>query len=194
MKLVLFNDFVPGVLKGDRVVDISSAVEDIPRVNGQTLMAGIIERFDSFRDSIESLVSSSDGVPIDQVRLRAPLPEPGRLVCMAGNYMEGAKLVSDCGDVLEELNLEDLTQPALARQGEFPLYSGTGDSGDPEETALLDHLGEEPLHIDDLGRNAGLPISSVSSLLTMLEIKGMVKQVGCMHYVRTREVSPVYGD
>ena len=95
MKLVLFNDFVPGVLKGDRVVDISSAVEDIPRVNGQTLMAGIIERFDSFRDSIESLVSSSDGVPIDQVRLRAPLPEPGRLACMAGNYMEGAKLVSD---------------------------------------------------------------------------------------------------
>jgi 2-keto-4-pentenoate hydratase/2-oxohepta-3-ene-1,7-dioic acid hydratase in catechol pathway len=95
MKLVLFNDFVPGVLKDDRVVDISSLLGDIPRINAQTLMAGLIERFDQYRGSIESLVSSSGGVPIDQVRLRAPLPEPGRLACMAGNYMEGSSLVSD---------------------------------------------------------------------------------------------------
>lgn len=123
---------------------------------------------------------------------------PGSIFSPASRFTnrmikEGAKLVSDCGDVLEELNLEELNQTAVARQGELPLYLNIGDSGDPEEMSLLDHLGEEPLHIDDLGRNAGLPITSVSSLLTMLELKGMVKQVGCMHYVRTREVAPAYG-
>ena len=59
--------------------------------------------------------------------------------------------------------------------------------------ALLNHLDSEPLHIDDLRRNADLPITAVSTLLTMLELKGMVKQVGCMHYVRIREAVPAYG-
>jgi len=38
------------------------------------------------------------------------------------------------------------------------------------------------------------PSTEVSNLLTMLELKGMVKQVGCMHYVRIREASPIYGN
>ena len=95
MKLVLFNDHIPGVLKEDRVVDISSVVESVPHLNGQTWMAGLIENFDQYRGAIEKAVKAADGVAIDSVRLRAPLPEPGRLVCMAGNYMEGAGLVSD---------------------------------------------------------------------------------------------------
>ena len=90
MKLVLFNDFVPGVLKGDRVVDVSDAVADIPRVNGQTLMSGLIERFDQYRAPWRGPLTPLTGVPMDQVRLRAPLPEPTRMVCLAGNYMEGA--------------------------------------------------------------------------------------------------------
>ena len=95
MKLVLFNDHIPGVLKEDRVVDISSVVEGVPHLNGQTWMAGLIENFDQYRGAIEKAVKAADGVAINTVRLRAPLPEPGRLVCMAGNYMEGAGLVSD---------------------------------------------------------------------------------------------------
>ena len=124
---------------------------------------------------------------------------PGSIFSPASQFTnrmikEGAKLVSSCGDVLEELNLGEWNQAVPVRQGELTLYPDPGDAGDPEEMSLLGHLGEEPLHIDELGRNAGLPITSVSCLLTMLELKGMVKQVGCMHYVRTREVSPVYGD
>ena len=97
MKLVLFNDFVPGVLKGARVVDVSSVVDDIPHINAQTLMSGLIERFDQYRDALESAVAGSDGVPASEVRFRAPLPEPGRIACMAGNYMENGtlKLVAD---------------------------------------------------------------------------------------------------
>ena len=97
MKLVLFNDFVPGVVKGDRVVDISSVTADVPHTSPQQLMSGIIEDFDQRRASIEAAVNASEGTPAAEVRFRAPLPEPPRLICMAGNYMEGGslKIVSD---------------------------------------------------------------------------------------------------
>ena len=97
MKLVLFNDFVPGVMKGDRVVDISSVVADIPQISPQTLMSGLIERFDQYRTAIESTAASAEGVPSSQVKFRAPLPEPTRMICMAGNYMESGtrSLVAD---------------------------------------------------------------------------------------------------
>ncbi|MCE2458392.1 MAG: fumarylacetoacetate hydrolase family protein [Dehalococcoidia bacterium] len=88
MKLVMFNDFVPGVLDGNRVVDISSAVSDIPHMSPQELMSGIIANFDSLKGSIEALVSSSDGVDRSDVRLRSPLPKPTQIVAMAANYME----------------------------------------------------------------------------------------------------------
>ena len=61
------------------------------------------------------------------------------------------------------------------------------------EAKLLAHLESEPLHIDEIRRRAGLPITQVSGLLTMLEIKRRVKQVGCMHYVMIREATPIYG-
>ena len=100
---------------------------------------------------------------------------------------EGAKLVLTYIDVLEELNLNSVAQPA--RQYEMPLAPAPEDS---EETQLLRHLQEQPLHIDDIRRNASLPITDVSSMLAMLELKGKVKQVGCMHYIRVREVAPAY--
>ena len=88
MKLALFDDFVPGVLKGGSVVDISSAVAGVPRMSPQELMAGIIADFDSLRADIEEVVAASSGVSRSDVRLRAPLPKPVNMVCMAANYME----------------------------------------------------------------------------------------------------------
>ncbi len=88
MKLVMFNDFTPGVLDGNRVVDISPAVSDVPHMSPQELMSGIIASFDSLRGGIEDLVSTSEGVDRSEVRLRSPLPKPTQIVAMAANYME----------------------------------------------------------------------------------------------------------
>jgi DNA processing protein len=60
------------------------------------------------------------------------------------------------------------------------------------EQALLSGLTDDPVHIDDIQRSSGLPISSVSTTLIMLELKGKIKQVGCMHYIRIREAAVVY--
>jgi predicted Rossmann fold nucleotide-binding protein DprA/Smf involved in DNA uptake len=61
-----------------------------------------------------------------------------------------------------------------------------------EEVALYAHLSAQPVHIDELQRVTGLSSSDVSSTLTLMELKGMVQQVGGMNYVLCREPEPVY--
>ena len=92
MKLVYFNNYTLGVMKNDKVVDVSGIVEEIPHVGPHDLISQVIERFEEYRPQLEAGLASSDGVPLDQVRLRAPLPKPGKILCMAGNYLENGTL------------------------------------------------------------------------------------------------------
>jgi DNA processing protein len=96
---------------------------------------------------------------------------------------EGAKLVRNVEDVLEELNMV-MVQEKAAVQMSMPESA--------EEAQLLKNLTHQPVHIDELIQQAGLPSSLVSSTLTLMELKGMVRQVGGMQYVLAREPEPVY--
>ena len=55
---------------------------------------------------------------------------------------------------------------------------------DPTEAAIMRLLTQEPTHVDDLTRAAGLPSAAVTSTLTILELKGLARQLGPMQYVR----------
>lgn len=87
----------------------------------------------------------------------------------------GAKLVRDARDILTELNLTMVSEQVAVQQA-LPI--------DEIESALLRQLSEEPAHIDEIGRLAGLAPSAVSSALTMLELKGLVRQIGGLTYIR----------
>jgi 2-keto-4-pentenoate hydratase/2-oxohepta-3-ene-1,7-dioic acid hydratase in catechol pathway len=87
MKIVFFDDFKLGVLKGDAVVDVSRVVQDIPRLGPQDVIRGVIERFAELRPRLEA-AAQERGVPLDRVKIRPPLPKPANIVCMAVNYME----------------------------------------------------------------------------------------------------------
>ena len=50
MKLAFFDDFKLGVVAGDKVVDVTDVVKDIPRLGPQDVMRGVIERFDALKD------------------------------------------------------------------------------------------------------------------------------------------------
>jgi DNA processing protein len=91
-----------------------------------------------------------------------------------------AKLVSTTEHILEELNLTMVTQQQELREVA---------PEDPTEAKLLSVLSNQPSHIDDVQRASGLPIASVSSALAVLELKGIVRQVGPMSFVRAREVT-----
>jgi 2-keto-4-pentenoate hydratase/2-oxohepta-3-ene-1,7-dioic acid hydratase in catechol pathway len=88
MKLLLFDDFRLGVLQGESVVDVSDVVKDIPHLEPQQLMSGLIERFDTYRKPLEEAAARGQGRPVGSVRIRPPLPRPANIVCMAVNYME----------------------------------------------------------------------------------------------------------
>jgi 2-keto-4-pentenoate hydratase/2-oxohepta-3-ene-1,7-dioic acid hydratase in catechol pathway len=86
VKLLYFDDFRLGVLEGDSVRDVSSAVRDIPHTGPHDLIAGLIERFDAYRDRLKG--AQGERLPLSKVRIRPPLPGPRNIVCMAVNYME----------------------------------------------------------------------------------------------------------
>ena len=88
MKLVFFDDYRLGVLRDDGVVDVSGAVADLHHHTAQALLNQVIEGWDDRRDAIASAAASGTARPVDQVRLRPPVPRPGQLVCLAGNYIE----------------------------------------------------------------------------------------------------------
>jgi 2-keto-4-pentenoate hydratase/2-oxohepta-3-ene-1,7-dioic acid hydratase in catechol pathway len=92
MKLAYFDDFQVGVINGDKIVDVTSLLAEIPHRDRRDLMAGLIEQFDSYRPKIEAAVSAQEGVPLATVRLRAPLPRPRQIDCMAVNYLEDGTL------------------------------------------------------------------------------------------------------
>jgi len=87
---------------------------------------------------------------------------------------EGAKLVRNCADILGELNLTMVTQ-----QLEIKEFSPVSEA----ESLVLKQLTQEPSHIDEICRRSGLTMPEVSSTLAMLELKGIIKQVGNMNYV-----------
>jgi DNA processing protein len=113
---------------------------------------------------------------------------PGNINSLASKgtnrlIQQGAKLVLSVEDILEELNLSMVSEK-VAVQMALP------DSA--EEALLLTHLSHQPVHVDELSRECGLPSSMVSSTLTLMELKGTVQQVGGMNYVLIREPDPSY--
>ena len=88
MKLVFFDDFKLGVVKGDTVVDMSNAVSGIEHTSPQDLIGKLIENFSQYQGSLQEAVDSGSGIPLSQVRFRSPLPKPPNIICMAVNYME----------------------------------------------------------------------------------------------------------
>lgn len=87
---------------------------------------------------------------------------------------EGAIPFLSVADLLEQLDFTTFSMQSSVRQ-QAP--------ADPLEAQLLTTLSREPRHIDEIVRQIAWPAAQVSSLLTMMELKGIVKQVGGMNYV-----------
>ncbi len=104
---------------------------------------------------------------------------PNRLI------QQGAKLAGSAQDILEELNVNMVSERA-AIQISLPESA--------EEAKLLSLLSAQPTHIDELSRESGLASAAVSSALTVMELKGMAMQVGGMNYVLARESDPAYDE
>jgi DNA processing protein len=93
---------------------------------------------------------------------------PNKLIKM------GAKAVTSVNDVLETLN--------LAQAADFTKNKKLLPTS-PEEVKIIESLSPEPTHIDKVILTSGLDAAKVGAILTLMEMKGMVRNLGGMNYV-----------
>jgi len=96
---------------------------------------------------------------------------------------KGAQPLLTPADLMQALDLTRMDKQKTARKV-LP--------SDETEALLLNTLGGEPLHVDEIRNQTSLPIEKISAALIMMELKGMVRQVGGMNYVAIREERPDY--
>ncbi len=89
----------------------------------------------------------------------------------APNYLiqNGAKLITKISDVMDELNMQTMVDSKIVEK----VMPDT-----PEQAKILEILKLEPLHLDELVRTLRIPTSEISARLTIMEMKGMVKNIG----------------
>ncbi|MBN2411610.1 DNA-processing protein DprA [candidate division KSB1 bacterium] len=90
---------------------------------------------------------------------------------------QGAKLVRSIDDILEEFSFSTEKPKNIAEQlSHIPLSK--------HEEKIFNLLSNEPLHIDQISEQGGLPISQVLSVLLSLELKNLVKQMVGKNFIR----------
>lgn len=102
---------------------------------------------------------------------------PNRLI------QQGAKVALSATDILNELNITQVAERAQVRAA-LPT--------DPAERTVLGALSASPTHIDDLSVQLQLPMAELSGRLALMELKGLVRQVGGMNYVAAKEAREGY--
>lgn len=149
-------------------------------ISGLSLGVVVIEAGESSGALITASFASEQG--------RAVFALPGSIYAMQSKgtnrlIREGAHIYLDVADLLEVLDLGQVSQQRAAR-AVLP--------ADATEAKLYAILGREPVHVDEIGARADLPIAQVSAALTLMELKGLVRQVGGMNYVAVFEPKADY--
>jgi DNA processing protein len=93
---------------------------------------------------------------------------------------EGAKLVQNVDDIIEELNLKELKTVKISNNKNEP-----EEELSEEEKIVLKFVDYTPRHIDEIIKNSKLKANVVERNLIMLEIKGIVQQLPGHKFVLT---------
>ncbi len=100
---------------------------------------------------------------------------------------QGATLVETAQDIVDQLaGLISYKRQEIASQGASrSLFADAGSEEvsdlAPEEQALLEALGFDPLPLDLLAERTGVDLGSLSAGLIALELKGLVQQIGACY-------------
>lgn len=87
----------------------------------------------------------------------------------------GARVVTSVDDILEELSMTDL---------KIKKESVENNSLAEEEKIVLNIIAQEPIHIDKICETAKMTASQTLSAVSMLEIKGLIKNIGGSRFAK----------
>ena len=89
LKILRFDDDRIGVVKNETmVVDVSAAISARKAKGPQRVMEEIIEGWRKYRRRFEKIIAAQDGVPLDSVELKCPLPRPSKCLAAFVNYVD----------------------------------------------------------------------------------------------------------
>ncbi|MFH0864317.1 MAG: DNA-processing protein DprA [Candidatus Gottesmanbacteria bacterium] len=125
-----------------------------------------------------SLISARDAANQGREVFAVPGPITSYLSAAPAILIKnGAKLVYNVNDILDELDIKSNKQKIESRKV-IP--------DNPDEEKILKILTNEQVHIDNLVRISGMETGKITSLLALMEIKGKVKNLGGMVYTVAR--------
>lgn len=150
MKFVRFNGGRIGLLRGDRVRDVTESIGADISAWPPTAMLQFIANFESLRDRLED--SSLPERPLAELRLEAPIVWPQKLIAYPVNYVaHGTEMASSnradlngfflkasssiCGPN-DEIVLPDVTDREIHHECELALIIGKQGRHVPRERAL----------------------------------------------------------
>ena len=90
---------------------------------------------------------------------------------------EGAKLVAQANDILEELKLPKKVESPVAAATEFPLSA--------LEQHIYNLVSEEPLSVDEIAHRSAQGFDQVTNCLLSLELKGILRHLPGQRYARS---------
>lgn len=169
MKLVLFgDDFRPGILVNDTVVDASSAADGLRLHRPDDTMPQVIENWDRLRAAFERLAATGNGVARASVRLRAPIPRPQKLIMCFGNYREGTERERQPQDMFlknpdgvigdgDTVVLPPHQATIFHHEAELGVVIGKRSKDVPPDARALDAVFGYTCFIDVSGRGLGRP-------------------------------------
>ncbi len=172
---VLMSDYAPGTPP-----DASNFPPRNRIISGLSMATVVVEAGDTSGALITAQFAVDQGREVFAVPGNIYAPQSkgtNRLIA------QGARPLLSGRDLLEILNLTRVTEQRQVR---------TTLPTDEIEKKLLAVLSQQPLHVDEIRSQTGLPIERVTATLTMLELKGLVRQAGGMNFSSVHEEQADY--
>jgi DNA processing protein len=172
---VLISDYPPGTAP-----EASNFPPRNRLISGLSLAVVIVEAGQTSGALITASFAADQGRDVFAV--------PGNITSPASKgtnrlIRDGAHPLLHAEEILEAL---ELTMVAEHRTARVVLPA------DAVEAQLFETLSREPLHIDEIRSRTEISIEKVTATLALMELKGMVRQVGGMHYIALREAKEAY--
>lgn len=170
MKLVMFDDFIPGALRDETVIDLRPALGHLADLPWDERMPALVANYDALRAGLNVQVRDGQSIPLSSVRLRSPNPRPPKFLCGIGNYAQpgeeppgfldfffkSPESVIGPGDTVELPNVE-----ASQYQGEASLGVVIAREGrNIAEFAGLSYVFGYTAFIDVFGKDVGRPVGT----------------------------------
>ncbi len=99
---------------------------------------------------------------------------------------KGAKLIEGPADVLEDLfpYMKGYVSELNLDYGDTPGKAAVMPSLAPDEMSVYGQISLEPVHVDVIAEKTGFPVSRILSMLLDMELRGLVRQISGMNYIK----------